>query len=157
MLPVPSSGRASPPCWNEMGWDRSSPTFFRSGPMKPTALKPSHPNPKNPSCSTRSSPFAAATRQRHITSHNRRAASRFAVPEHRNIFIIHRKINRAPGTIRREKTGGGTKMASLARAATVAVRSAARSAPLTGRVLGGPLPFPASPSAAARSARILRR
>ncbi|PUZ56809.1 hypothetical protein GQ55_5G366200 [Panicum hallii var. hallii] len=48
-------------------------------------------------------------------------------------------------------------MASLARAAAVAVRSAARSAPLTGRVLGGPLPSPASPSAAARSARILRR
>ncbi|KAG2588858.1 uncharacterized protein LOC120673333 isoform X2 [Panicum virgatum] len=47
-------------------------------------------------------------------------------------------------------------MASLARAAA-AVRSAALSAPLTGRVLGAPLPSLASPSAAARSARILRR
>ncbi|CAL4963607.1 unnamed protein product [Urochloa decumbens] len=48
-------------------------------------------------------------------------------------------------------------MASLARtAAAVAVRSAARSAPLTGRVLGAPLPSLASLSAA-RSARIIRR
>nr|CAB3473174.1 unnamed protein product [Digitaria exilis] len=48
-------------------------------------------------------------------------------------------------------------MASLARtAAAVAVRAATRSAPLTGRVLGAPLPSLASPSAA-RSARILRR
>ncbi|KAJ1269706.1 hypothetical protein BS78_07G231900 [Paspalum vaginatum] len=48
-------------------------------------------------------------------------------------------------------------MASLARtAAAAAVRSAARSAPLTGRVLGAPLPSLASPPAA-RCARILRR
>ncbi|PWZ44173.1 hypothetical protein Zm00014a_017323 [Zea mays] len=50
-------------------------------------------------------------------------------------------------------------MASLSRtaaAAVVALRSAVRSAPLTGRVLGAPLPSFASPSAA-RSARILRR
>ncbi|CAO2184545.1 unnamed protein product [Urochloa humidicola] len=50
-------------------------------------------------------------------------------------------------------------MASLARsaaAAAVAVRSAARAAPLTGRILGAPLPSLASPSAS-RSARILRR
>ncbi|WVZ91605.1 hypothetical protein U9M48_037751 [Paspalum notatum var. saurae] len=46
-------------------------------------------------------------------------------------------------------------MASLARTAA-AVRSAARSAPLTGRVLGAPLPSLASPSAA-RCARILLR
>ncbi|WVZ83179.1 hypothetical protein U9M48_030350 [Paspalum notatum var. saurae] len=51
-------------------------------------------------------------------------------------------------------------MAFLARAAAataVAVRSAARSGPLSGRVLSAPLPSLASPSAAARSARILRR
>ncbi|KAG2597761.1 hypothetical protein PVAP13_5KG304914 [Panicum virgatum] len=52
-------------------------------------------------------------------------------------------------------------MASLARAAgaaAAAVRSAARSAPLTGCALVAPLPSLASPSAAARrSARILRR
>nr|CAB3477215.1 unnamed protein product [Digitaria exilis] len=48
-------------------------------------------------------------------------------------------------------------MASMARtAAAVAVRAATRSAPLTGRVLGAPLPSLATPSAA-RSARILRR
>ncbi|AQK47157.1 hypothetical protein ZEAMMB73_Zm00001d026588 [Zea mays] len=50
-------------------------------------------------------------------------------------------------------------MASLSRtaaAAVVALRSAVRSAPLTGRVLGAPLPSFASPSAT-RSARILRR
>ncbi|CAD6259119.1 unnamed protein product [Miscanthus lutarioriparius] len=59
---------------------------------------------------------------------------------------------------RREKAGE-EEMASLSRtaaAAAVAVRSAVRSAPLTGRVLGAPLPSLASPSAA-RSARILRR
>ncbi|KAJ1257071.1 hypothetical protein BS78_K221100 [Paspalum vaginatum] len=49
-------------------------------------------------------------------------------------------------------------MAFLARAAaSVAVRSAARSAPLAGRALGAPLPSLASPSAAARSSRTLRR
>ncbi|KAK8452783.1 hypothetical protein SEVIR_5G172900v4 [Setaria viridis] len=51
-------------------------------------------------------------------------------------------------------------MASLVRtaaaAAAVVVRSAARASPLTGRVLGAPLPSLASTSAA-RSARILRR
>ncbi|XP_066346662.1 protein NONRESPONDING TO OXYLIPINS 2, mitochondrial-like [Miscanthus floridulus] len=56
---------------------------------------------------------------------------------------------------------GGEEMASLSRttaaaAAAVAVRSAARSAPLTSRVLSAPLPSLASPSAA-RSAGILRR
>ncbi|PWZ44172.1 hypothetical protein Zm00014a_017322 [Zea mays] len=47
-------------------------------------------------------------------------------------------------------------MASVSRTAVAAVRSAARSAPLTGRVPGAPLPSLASCSAA-RSARILRR
>ncbi|CAO2208207.1 unnamed protein product [Urochloa humidicola] len=50
-------------------------------------------------------------------------------------------------------------MASLARTAAtaaVAVRSASRAAPITGRVLGAPLPSLASLSAV-RSARILRR
>ncbi|KAL5229261.1 hypothetical protein ABZP36_017526 [Zizania latifolia] len=48
-------------------------------------------------------------------------------------------------------------MASLARAAAFAARTALRPAPLAGRVLGSPLPSLAAASSPARAARILRR